>query len=176
MAETAFLPFLNVTVQCNRPGSGRAPVTDAFPPASVTAPFFPSGNYRVSRPLTLRSETALIGLNPGTTQQFYPLTFAVFWIEYHLWGLHPAGYHAVQVLLHGLNAVLLAIALETLGVSGAWITAWIFALHPVQVESVAWMTSGRTVWTTEYPIKTLDDMAEKVGSAMRSIQRTPALR
>jgi hypothetical protein len=89
-----------------------------------------------------------IWLTPGSTQQYYPLTFTTFWIEYHLWGLRPIGYHLVNVLLHVVNAMLVWVLLEFLGVSGAWIAAWLFALHPVQVESVAWMTELKNVLST----------------------------
>jgi hypothetical protein len=89
-----------------------------------------------------------IWLKPGSSQQYYPLTFTVFWIEHHLWGLNTFGYHAVNVLLHSCNAVLMGFMLEGLGLPGAWIAAWLFALHPVQVESVAWMTELKNVLTT----------------------------
>ena len=77
---------------------------------------------------------------PGATQQYYPLLHSVFWVEHQLWGDHPAGYHWVNLLLHCLNALLLFQILKRLDVRGAWLAAAIFALHPIEVESVAWMT------------------------------------
>jgi len=95
--------------------------------------------------LPLRSLEGLrqIWLVPGATQQYYPLTHTSFWVDYHLWGLHTSGYHIANVCLHALNAILLWIILRRLRVKGAWLAAAIFALHPVNVESVAWITERK---------------------------------
>ncbi len=77
--------------------------------------------------------------------QFYPLLFTSYWIEYRLWGLNAAGYHIVNVALHLANTALVAALFRAMG-TNPWVAlggAALFALHPVQVASVAWIAERK---------------------------------
>ena len=102
-------------------------------------------NFYVTENPALRSVDGLRKIWTGETIQYYPLAFTSFWTEYHLWKLQPLGYHLVNLALHALNAVLLWRVLQRLTLPGAWLAAAIFAIHPVTVESVAWVTERKNV-------------------------------
>jgi protein O-mannosyl-transferase len=101
----------------------------------------------VTRNHLLTAEDGLrrIWFSLDSPSQYFPLTYTTFRIERALWGLNPAGYHRVNLLLHISNALLLWWLLARLRIPGAWLAAGIFALHPVQVESVAWITERKNV-------------------------------
>ncbi|HZR11223.1 MAG TPA: tetratricopeptide repeat protein [Myxococcales bacterium] len=84
-----------------------------------------------------------IWAEPGATQQYYPLLHSAFWVQHRLFGDAPTGYHLVNLGLHFGAAVLAALILRRLAVPGAFLAAAIFALHPVHVESVAWISEEK---------------------------------
>ena len=104
-----------------------------------------------------------IWFSMDSPSQYFPLTYTVFRIEHSLWGLNPIGYHWINVLLHAINALLVWLLLKRLSVPGAWLAAALFGLHPVQVESVAWITELKSVLSLFFILLTLGCWIEFVG-------------
>ncbi len=99
--------------------------------------------------------------------QYFPLVYTSFRFERHLWGLNPAGYHCVNILLHSLNAVLLWRLLRKSQIPGAWLAAALFALHPVNVESVAWITERKNVLSLCFMLLAMLAWLEFIGESGR---------
>ncbi len=93
-------------------------------------------------PVVLQSLHGLwrIWFQLGATQQYYPVVHSTFWVLHQIWGDDTFAYHLLNICLHATSACLVAVILRRLSVPGAALAAVIFALHPVHVESVAWMT------------------------------------
>jgi tetratricopeptide (TPR) repeat protein len=84
-----------------------------------------------------------IWFEPGATQQYYPVLHTAFWVEHRLWGDATVGYHAANALWHAIASLLTVLLGQHLGVRGAWVAGFLFAVHPVHVESVAWISEQK---------------------------------
>ena len=98
----------------------------------------------------VREATGLrqIWFSPGEIEaevHYWPLVYTTFWLQHKLWGFAPAGFHVVNVLLHLANTLLLWQLLRRSAVPAAWLAAAVFAVHPVHVESVAWVIELKDV-------------------------------
>ncbi len=123
-----------------------AAVLAAYAP-SLKGEFLWDDNDYISQNAVLQSPNALssIWLHPKANPQYYPIVFTSFLIEHQLWGNWTLPYHLANILLHIINAMLVWWLLARLKVPGAALAAAIFALHPVNVESVAWICERKNV-------------------------------
>ena len=114
---------------------------------SVRGGFIWDDRLNVEDNQTLRTTEGLISTWTRLDENihYYPLTYTSFWLEYRLWKLDTLGYHLVNVLLHATAGVLLWRVLAALAVPGAWTAAAVFCLHPVHVDSVAWITERKNL-------------------------------
>ncbi|HKB89643.1 MAG TPA: tetratricopeptide repeat protein, partial [Opitutaceae bacterium] len=122
----------------------------AYFPA-LKAGFIWDDDGHITRP-ELRSIDGLVRIwfELGATQQYYPVLHSAFWLEHQLWGDAPFGYHLINVLLHATAASLFGALLSRLKIPGAWFAAFLFALHPVAVESVAWISEQKNTLSTVF--------------------------
>jgi tetratricopeptide (TPR) repeat protein len=115
----------------------------AYSPA-LTGRFLWDDDAHVTKP-ALRTLNGLwrIWFEAGATQQYYPLLHTAFWAEHRLWGDSVLGYHLINVALHTVSAWLLVLILRRFSFSAPLLAGLIFALHPVCVESVAWISEQK---------------------------------
>lgn len=76
--------------------------------------------------------------------QYYPLLHSAFWLEHQIWGNTVLGYHLTNVVLHTISAGLVVLLVRRLSLPGAWLAGFVFALHPVEVEAVAWISEQKS--------------------------------
>jgi tetratricopeptide (TPR) repeat protein len=88
----------------------------------------------------------------GATQQYYPLLHSAFWVEHGLWGDAVLGYHLTNITLHTIAALLVVAIVRKLDFSesAAWLAGFLFALHPVYVEAVAWISEQKSTLSTVF--------------------------
>ena len=71
---------------------------------------------------------------------YFPLTYTALWIQWMMFGDDPTGYHITSITLHALSGLLIWVLLAQLKLPGSWLAAVVFTVHPVCVESVAWIS------------------------------------
>jgi protein O-mannosyl-transferase len=114
-------------------------------------------DYYVQNNVTLRSTDGLrrIWTDPRANSQYYPLVYTSYWIECRLWGPNPRPMHVLNILLHSCSAILLWRILLALRVPWPWLAAAVFALHPVTVESVAWIAERKNTLSTVFSLASM---------------------
>jgi tetratricopeptide (TPR) repeat protein len=123
----------------------------AYLPVTWAGFVWDDDDYLTENPLvTAPDGLRRIWLSLDAPSQYFPLVYTSFRLEHAVFGLDPLGYHLVNVALHALNALLVVVLLRRLAVPGAWLAAALFALHPVQVESVAWVTERKNVLSAAF--------------------------
>jgi tetratricopeptide (TPR) repeat protein len=112
----------------------------AYQPAWRGQPIWDDGEHITRAEFASLDGLRRIWFEPGVTQHYYPLLDTAFWIQQKLWGGSTLGYHLASIACHAAGALLVLAILRRLKIQGAWLAAAIFALHPVHVESVAWIS------------------------------------
>jgi tetratricopeptide (TPR) repeat protein len=107
-------------------------------------------DYVTKRELRSVSGLERIWFEVGATEQYYPVLHNAFWLEHRIWGDTPWCYHLLNVLLHATSACLLVLILRRLQVPATWLAGLLFALHPVCVESVAWISEEKNTLSTVF--------------------------
>ena len=102
-------------------------------------------NHHITRPdLTLFHGLWRIWSDVHATWQYYPLLHSAFWLEHMVWGDAVLGYHLINIALHAFSACLVVSIMRRLSLPGAWLAGFVFALHPVNVEAVAWISEQKS--------------------------------
>ena len=112
----------------------------------LNGPFIMDDDLLVSDNSLVQSQDGLHRIWCTTESlEYYPLTYSIFWIEWRLWGTSPDGYHVTSLILQIVESLLIWMILRKLSIPGAFLAALIFAVHPVNVESVAWIAQLRNM-------------------------------
>jgi Tfp pilus assembly protein PilF len=74
---------------------------------------------------------------------YLPVKSTILWLEYQFWGINNTGYHLATTFFHLINALLIWLLFRKLGLRAAWVGGLLFAIHPILVESVAWVSEQK---------------------------------
>ncbi len=105
---------------------------------------------------------------------YWPVTMTSFWVEWRLWGMDPTGYHALNLLLHIGDALLIWAILRRLGVPGAYWAALLFAVHPVNVQSVAWIAQRKNTLSLLFFLASIYGFLKTDWGSPTPVRRSPA--
>jgi tetratricopeptide (TPR) repeat protein len=108
----------------------------------------------------------------GATQQYYPLLHSAFWLEHRLWGDSMLGYHLANAFLHATAAWMVVLVLRQLAVPGALLAGLIFALHPVCVESVAWISEQKNTLSAVFYLASALVYLRFIQTGLSAVART----
>jgi len=106
------------------------------------------------------------------TNYYLPLTSTLLWIEWQLWGNEPLGYHLCNLALHILSGFLIWRLFNRLGLRWGWFGGFLFVIHPLAVESVAWVSEIKNTLSLPLFLLSFDawlDAEEKKSSYLRSV-------
>lgn len=120
----------------------------AYQPAWHGAAVFDDSDHLTPPELQSLEGLGRIWTEVGVVSQYYPVTHSFFWLQQQLWGDAMTGYHFATLLLHVGVALLLVHVMRQLELPGAWLAGALFALHPVHVESVAWISEQKNTLST----------------------------
>lgn len=112
----------------------------------ITASFVWDDDILVTGNPLIQSASGLAEIwSGGRAADYFPITNTIFWIGWHLFGHNPIGFHVLNICLQAADALLVWLVLDRLKVPGAWLAALLFAVHPVNAESVAWISELKNV-------------------------------
>ncbi len=129
-------------------------------------------DFLVSDNSNLRSLRGLweIWLAPRTGADYWPLTWTLLWMEWHLWGNEPVGYHLCNLALHICSGILIWRLFNRLGLRWGWLGGLLFVVHPLAVESVAWVSEIKNTLSLPFFLLSIDawlDAEEQQSSGYR---------
>ena len=111
---------------------------------------------------------------------YWPILYTTFWLEHKIWGLDPFGCHLVNVLLYMVNVLLLWRLLRLLAMPGAWAIAAVFAVHPMHVDSVAWVIGRKDLLSALFCmasalcwIRSMDSVGDSQPDSCNAVSRSP---
>jgi len=141
----------------------------AYVPALRGGFVFDDDNLLTKNPLIQASDGLSRIWFTSEPVDYWPVTLTSFWAEWRLWGADPAGYHIDNLLLHIASALLLWLILRRLGLLGAYWAALLFAVHPVNVQSVAWIAERKNTLSLLFFLLSIRAfLATKWGGAEKS--------